>query len=105
MNKAAQTLGRMGKGKKKTLCPAEVKRRQAWAKGLAVLRWRNKGACASMKACEQVKKCEHSLRLSASVAVGSAGSRGLQRSPRQNGVNSPAKARLQGGQKREKKSC
>lgn len=35
MNKAAQQLGRLGRGKPKTLTAAERERRREWARGLA----------------------------------------------------------------------
>jgi len=35
VNRAAQQLGRLAKGKPKTLTPAERERRREWARGLA----------------------------------------------------------------------
>jgi hypothetical protein len=42
MNKAAQQLGRLGRGKKKTLTPAELKRRTAQLARVRARRWRKR---------------------------------------------------------------
>jgi hypothetical protein len=42
MNKHAQQLGRLGRGKKKTLSPAEIKRRTAQLARVRARRWRKK---------------------------------------------------------------
>jgi hypothetical protein len=42
MNKHAQQLGRLGKGKKKTLTPAEIKRRTAQLARVRKRRWRKR---------------------------------------------------------------
>jgi hypothetical protein len=42
MNKHAQQLGRLAKGKKKTLTPAELKRRTAQLTRVRKRRWRKK---------------------------------------------------------------
>jgi hypothetical protein len=42
MNRAAQALGRLGRGKKKTLTRAEIKRRTAQLARVRARRWRKR---------------------------------------------------------------